>query len=232
MVPGHSSGCRSPYFAKYKYIDPLLPRKPSPRLAAGQQHKSRRNRKIWGGGACLRRPGPHVLPAPQPSAGASGGKRLPGAEGPPEGKDRDGPNVERSDLFISLKCRAEAPFSALRMPRLPAVHTRLRSVAYACSGCRRDGGRQAAAPDAAWLDLTKVGGCSTTGVRCERVKGWIGGPRRMRRPVKPRSLHGGDGLRSAWACGTRAASRAKRNRVALNCTTCTPPRASRPHICT
>ena len=34
----------------------------------------------------LRRPGAHVLPARQPSAGAPGGKRLPGAEGPPEGK--------------------------------------------------------------------------------------------------------------------------------------------------
>ena len=34
----------------------------------------------------MRRLGPYVLPAPQPSAGASGGKRLPGAEGPPEGK--------------------------------------------------------------------------------------------------------------------------------------------------
>ena len=36
-------------------------------------------------------------------------------------------------------------------------------VSRACSGCRGDQGRQAAAPDASWLGSTKVEGCSTIG---------------------------------------------------------------------
>ena len=52
-----------------------------------QQHLTppgtRRSRKMWGGGACDDR-GPTFC-LRQPSAGAPGGKRLPGAEGPPEG---------------------------------------------------------------------------------------------------------------------------------------------------
>ena len=81
------------YAATFKYLS-LPPQ--APRLAAGQQHNPRRSRKMWGGGAC-ERPGPYVLPAPQPSAGASGGKRPPGAEGPPEGKSALAtPNLQRS----------------------------------------------------------------------------------------------------------------------------------------
>ena len=78
---------------------------PPPCLAVGQQHKSRRSRKMWGGGAC-ERPGPYVLPAPQPSAGASGGKRPPGAEGPPEGKLAT-PIVCAAVFIITVTCKRD-----------------------------------------------------------------------------------------------------------------------------
>ena len=50
----------------------------------------------------MRRPGPHVLPTPLLTAATRRGKRLPGAEGPPEGKlpGSSGLYFERSDIFI------------------------------------------------------------------------------------------------------------------------------------
>ena len=49
------------------------------------------------------------------------------------------------------------------MTRLLPLRRRPWSARRACSGCRGDEGRQAAAPDASWLGSTKVEGCSTIG---------------------------------------------------------------------
>ena len=48
---------------------------------------------------------------------------------------------------------------------IPPPRRRPWRVARACSGCRGDAGRPAAAPDASWLGSTKVEGCSTIGER-------------------------------------------------------------------
>ena len=65
--------------------------------------------------------------------------------------------------MLSPKCRREDAFPYLRMASVLAARRRPWRVARACSGCRGDQGRQAAAPDASWLGSTKVEGCSTIG---------------------------------------------------------------------
>ena len=73
------------------------------------------------------------------------------------------------------------------MARLPAARRRPWSVTRACSGCRGDEGRQAAAPDAPLLGSTKVEGCSIIGEPRDsseppRTRWWspIGSSRRSR----------------------------------------------------
>ena len=73
---------------------------------------------------------------------------------------------------MSLKS-LEDQNSGLRMARVPAARRRPWSVTRACSGCRGDEGRQAAAPDASRLGRHLPEGCNSIGER-------VGAPSRQR----------------------------------------------------
>ena len=98
-LPSYSPACRSAYAATFKCLSFCPPA--SPCLAAGQQHNPRRSRKMWGGGACDDRAHTFCVRRSPPQE-PSETKRLPGAEGPPEGiSTSDGLSCcERSKVFI------------------------------------------------------------------------------------------------------------------------------------